>query len=168
MRRIWAQEPPFEGSDPVGPPPVQPGGPPFVAGVVGPKALARAARWAAGVDDPSAITAVDARALEAQRLRVVDAWKEAGRSEAPHFSSSLWFALGPDSRERLGDYIYRYMKIFDDGFARQLAESAPVHSAGALRHAMDEARAAGCDEFFLVPTTADPVELDRAREALDI
>jgi alkanesulfonate monooxygenase SsuD/methylene tetrahydromethanopterin reductase-like flavin-dependent oxidoreductase (luciferase family) len=168
MRRIWAQEPPFEGSDPVGPPPVQPGGPPFVAGVVGPKALARAARWAAGVDDPSAITAVDASALEAQRLRVVDAWKEAGRSEAPHFSSSLWFALGSGSRERLGDYIYRYMKIFDDGFARQLADSAPVHSAAALRLAMDEARAAGCDEFFLVPTTADPAELDRAREALDI
>ena len=38
MRRIWAQEPPFEDADPVGPPPVQPGGPPFVAGVVGPKA----------------------------------------------------------------------------------------------------------------------------------
>ena len=33
MRRIWAGEPPFEGADPVGPPPVQAGGPPLVAGV---------------------------------------------------------------------------------------------------------------------------------------
>ena len=31
MRSIWAGEPPFEGADPVGPPPVQGGGPPLVA-----------------------------------------------------------------------------------------------------------------------------------------
>lgn len=168
MQRIWAQEPPFDGSDPVGPAPLQPGGPPFVAGVIGPKALARAARWAVGVDDPSAITAVDAASLEAQRQKVVNAWKEAGRSEPPHFSSSLWFALGPDAQEQLSGYIYRYMRIFDDDFARQLAASAPVHSHGALRDAVDAARQAGCDEFFLVPTTTDPAELDRAREALGI
>ncbi|MBO0728013.1 MAG: LLM class flavin-dependent oxidoreductase [Acidimicrobiaceae bacterium] len=166
MRSIWAQEPPFEGADPVGPPPVQPGGPPFIAGVVGPKAIARAARWALGVNDPSSITAVDADALEAQRQKVVDAWKEVGRSEPPHFSSSLWFALGPDAKEQLAGYVYRYMKIFDDGFARQLAESARVHSVGALRKALEAARHAGCDEFFLVPTTTDVAELDRARDAL--
>ncbi len=50
MRRVWAGEPPFEGADPVGPAPVQDGGPPVVAGVMGPKAIARAARWADGVD----------------------------------------------------------------------------------------------------------------------
>lgn len=168
MRRIWAQEPPFDGAEPVGPPPVQEGGPPFVAGVVGPKATARAARWAVGVDDPSSIIAVDAEALAGQRQKVVDAWKEAGRSEAPHFSASLWYALGPDAKQQLGDYVFEYMKIFDEGYARQLAESAPVHSPAALREAMDAAREAGCDEFFLVPTTADPAELDRTREALGI
>jgi len=168
MRRIWAQEPPFEGSDPVGPPPVQPGGPPFVAGVLGPKALARAAHWAVGVDDPSAITAVEVAALAAQRQKVVDAWKEAGRDEAPHFSSSLWYALGPDAKGQLSDYVYDYMKIFDANFARELASSAAVHTPTALREAMEAAREAGCDEFFLVPTTADPAELDRTRDALGL
>ena len=33
MRRIWRGEPPFEGADPVGPRPVQEGGPPLLAGV---------------------------------------------------------------------------------------------------------------------------------------
>ena len=168
MRRIWAQEPPFEGADPVGPPPVQPGGPPFVAGVIGPKALARAARWAVGVDDPSAITAVDTAALAAQRQRVLEAWKEAGRDEQPHFSSSLWYALGANAKEQLARYVYDYMKIFDEGFARDLASAAAVHSPGALREAMASAQEAGCDEFFLVPTTTDPDELDRTREALDL
>jgi hypothetical protein len=33
---------------------------------------------------------------------------------------------------------------------------------------VDNIRAAGAHELFLVPTTADPVELDRTREALAI
>jgi alkanesulfonate monooxygenase SsuD/methylene tetrahydromethanopterin reductase-like flavin-dependent oxidoreductase (luciferase family) len=168
MRHIWAQEPPFEGADPIGPPPVQAGGPPFVAGVVGPKALARAAKWAIGVDDPTSITSVDADAVAAQRRKVVDAWKEAGRDEEPHFSASLWYALGPNAKEQLAEYVYNYMKIFSEDYARHLAETAPVHTPGALREAMDAAREAGCDEFFLVPTTTDPAELDRTREALGV
>jgi alkanesulfonate monooxygenase SsuD/methylene tetrahydromethanopterin reductase-like flavin-dependent oxidoreductase (luciferase family) len=168
MRRIWAQEPPFAGSDPVGPPPVQAGGPPLVAGVLGPKALARAAEWAAGVDDPSSITDVVGDVLAAQRQRVVDAWQRAGRHEAPHFSTSLWYALGPGAKERLEGYVFEYMKIFDPSFARTLAGGAAVHTPEALRRAIDVARDVGCDEFFLVPTTADPAELDRTREALGI
>ena len=168
MRRIWRQEPPFEGADPVGPPPVQAGGPPLVAGVVGPKALARAAAWAMGVDDSTSIVAVDAAGLGAQRERVVQAWKDAGRDDAPHFSGSLWYALGPDAKDQLGRYVYDYMKIFDEGMARQIAEAAAVQTPEALREAMAAAEEAGCDEFFLVPTTADPAELDRTREALGI
>jgi hypothetical protein len=60
------------------------------------------------------------------------------------------------------------MKIFDEGFARSLAETAPVHTPEALREAVDAAHDAGCDELFLVPTSADPAELDRTREALGI
>jgi alkanesulfonate monooxygenase SsuD/methylene tetrahydromethanopterin reductase-like flavin-dependent oxidoreductase (luciferase family) len=168
MRRIWAQEPPFEGSDPVGPPPVQAGGPPLVAGVMGPKALARAAKWAAGVDDPTAITAVDGESLAGQRQRVIEAWKDAGRDEAPHFSTSLWYALGPGAKERLEGYVFEYMKIFDPSFARSMAEGAAVHTPEALREAIEIAREVGCDEFFLVPTTADPDELPRTREALGL
>ncbi len=60
------------------------------------------------------------------------------------------------------------MRIFDESFARQMAESARTHSPAALREALDVARSVGCDEFFLVPTTADPDELERTREALGI
>jgi hypothetical protein len=38
----------------------------------------------------------------------------------------------------------------------------------ALRRAVDGARAAGADEIFLVPTTADVTELDRTRDALGL
>jgi alkanesulfonate monooxygenase SsuD/methylene tetrahydromethanopterin reductase-like flavin-dependent oxidoreductase (luciferase family) len=168
MRSIWNQEPPFEGSDPVGPPPLQPDGPPLTAGVVGPKAIARAAQWACGVNDPSSICTVDPAGLRAQRQKVIDAWQAAGRKAPPHFSTNLWFALGVDAQERLAAYVYGYMRIFGEGLAREVAASAIVHTPVALRDAADKSRQAGCDEFFLVPTTTDPNEVDRAREALGI
>jgi alkanesulfonate monooxygenase SsuD/methylene tetrahydromethanopterin reductase-like flavin-dependent oxidoreductase (luciferase family) len=167
MRSIWAGEPPFEGADPVGPPPVQPGGPPIVAGVMGPKALARAAKWAAGVDDGSTVTGnVDSLAANVERIRT--AWKDAGRTEQPHISASLWYALGDGAAERVHDYAYSYLKIFSPEIAKMMADSATVNTPAALREAMDGAEAAGCDEMFLVPTTTDVTELDRTREALGI
>jgi alkanesulfonate monooxygenase SsuD/methylene tetrahydromethanopterin reductase-like flavin-dependent oxidoreductase (luciferase family) len=168
MRRIWAGEPPFEGADPVGPPPVQPGGPPLVAGVLGPKALARAARWADGVDDATAILGVDPEPLAAARERVRQAWADAGRDGEPHFSTSVWYGVGPDARDRLRAYAYEYLKIFDDGYARMAADQATCHTPEALREAVAAAAEVGCDELFLVPTTADPAELARTREALGI
>ncbi len=41
IRRIWAGEPPWEGAAPVGPAPVQPGGPPLFTSASGPTALPR-------------------------------------------------------------------------------------------------------------------------------
>jgi alkanesulfonate monooxygenase SsuD/methylene tetrahydromethanopterin reductase-like flavin-dependent oxidoreductase (luciferase family) len=40
LREMWAGTPPFDGADPIGPPCVQQGGPPILAGALGPKAMA--------------------------------------------------------------------------------------------------------------------------------
>jgi alkanesulfonate monooxygenase SsuD/methylene tetrahydromethanopterin reductase-like flavin-dependent oxidoreductase (luciferase family) len=168
MRRIWAGEPPFEGADPVGPPPVQPGGPPLVAGVMGPKALARAAHWAAGVDDGGTVTAVNQESFGANVERIRAAWKDAGRDEAPHISASLWYALGDGAAQRLHDYAYTYMKLMGPEIAEYMAGACTASTPEALRENMAAAEAAGCDEMFLVPTTTDVTELDRTRDALGI
>src|SRR5688572_24233127 len=123
MRRIWAGEPPFEGADPVGPPPVQKGGPPLVAGVMGPKAIARAARWADGVDGAWTIEGDPTHMAEAMD-RIRGAWRDAGRTEPPHLSTSVWFALGPDAGDRLSRYAYEYMKVFGEDVGRWSAERA--------------------------------------------
>jgi alkanesulfonate monooxygenase SsuD/methylene tetrahydromethanopterin reductase-like flavin-dependent oxidoreductase (luciferase family) len=168
MRSTWAGEAPAPDLDPVGPPPVQAGGPPLVAGAMGPRAMARAARWAAGVDDGSAVTGPNLEALKDVAERVRAAWREAGRTDEPHLSTSLWYALGDGARERLRDYAFTYMRIFGDELAHAVADSTTVHSAGALRDAVETVREAGFDELFLVPTTADPGELSRTREALGL
>jgi alkanesulfonate monooxygenase SsuD/methylene tetrahydromethanopterin reductase-like flavin-dependent oxidoreductase (luciferase family) len=168
MRRTWAGEPPFEGSDPVGPPPVQPGGPPLVAGVMGPKALARSAHWAAGVDDGTTVTHVNQEAFAGNIDRIRAAWKDAGRTEAPHISASLWYGLGDGAQARVHDYAYTYLKIFGSEIATMMADACRATNPAALREGMEAAEAAGCDEMFLVPTTTDVTELDRTRDALGI
>jgi len=168
MRRVWAGEPPFDGADPVGPPPVQAGGPPLVAGVMGPKALARAARWAQGVDDASTVTAMNADVLAGVVGRVRDAWTAAGRTERPHVSASIWYALGDGATDRLHAYVFDYMRLMGDDLARAFAGSATCTTAGELVRSVRAAEDAGCDELFLVPTTADVTELARTRDALGL
>lgn len=171
MRRVWAPEPPVDGHLPVGPAPVQ-AAIPLVAGVVGPKALARAARWAAGVSDPAHSLHFDTEALAAQRERVIEAWRAAGRTERPHFSAPIWFALGPDPETQLREHVRDF---WDQDLTLTGTASSYVTDpdagflncgASALRAAVDGAREAGLDELRLIPTTADPDEIDRAREVL--
>jgi alkanesulfonate monooxygenase SsuD/methylene tetrahydromethanopterin reductase-like flavin-dependent oxidoreductase (luciferase family) len=174
MRKVWAQEPPVEGHHPAGPAPAQIGGIPLVAGVIGPKALARAAKWAVGVSDPAHSLHFDAEALAAQRQRVTEAWQAAGRTEQPHFSAPIWFALGSDPQNQLREHV-------QDFWEQEVAVTGPASSyltapaagtlncgASGLLAAVNGAREAGLDELRLVPTTADPDEIDRAREVLGI
>ena len=135
---------------------------------MGPKALARAAKWAAGVDDGSTVTNVNQDALAANIERIQAAWKDAGRTEKPHISASLWYALGDGAAERVHDYAYKYLSIFGDGIAKMMADAAVVSTPAAVREAVEAAAAAGCDELFFVPTTTDVTELDRTREALGL
>jgi len=165
MRRIWRGEPPFDGADPVGPPPVQPGGPPVVAGVMGPKATARAAHWADGVDGAWTMDG-GLEHMTASFAMVRDAWEAAGRTETPHLSTSIWYALGDGAEERLQKYAYDYMRIFGEGVGEWAATQVTCSTSDALRRALANAAEAGADEFFLVPTTVDPDELARTTDVV--
>lgn len=171
MRKVWAQEPPVEGYLSVGPTPIQIKGIPLVAGVSGPKALARVARWADGVSSSVHARNFNAEALAAQRERVMEAWKAAGRTERPSFSAPIYFALGSDPENQLRKHMmdcyglsldaqYPYMTDPTDGSLNC--------GASGLLNAVKGAREAGLDELRLIPTTTDPDEIDRAREVLGI
>src|SRR5690606_37287680 len=167
MRSIWAGEPPFPGADPVGPPPVQAGGPPLIAGALGPKAIGRAARWADGVDGAWTLDGDEAAVRGAFEM-IESAWRAAGRDDEPHLPTSIWYALGDDAEDRLRRYAYDYLKVFGEEAGQFGAQSVACFTPEALRAAVDGIRAAGAHELFLVPTTGDPEELDRTRDALGI
>jgi alkanesulfonate monooxygenase SsuD/methylene tetrahydromethanopterin reductase-like flavin-dependent oxidoreductase (luciferase family) len=145
---------------------VQAGGPPLVAGSMGPKSLARSARWAVGVDDGSTVFGIDPAATEAAFTRIREAWTAEGRTDEPHISASLWYALGDGAAERLHDYGHSYMRIFGLEVADMMAAMLSTSTPDSLRSAVSTLADLGCDELFLVPTTTDLAELDRTRDAL--
>ncbi len=49
MKRVWAGEQVTDAVRPVGPPPVQPGGPELLVGTMGPRTIRSAAAWADGL-----------------------------------------------------------------------------------------------------------------------
>ena len=164
LRRLWAGEAVGGGVGPVGPTPTRPGGPPLWSGAPSERPLRRAARWADGVagfsfgPDPAEVASGFERA---------DAvWREAGRAERPRHVTSFWYALGPDADERLEAYARRYLAVFGEAPAAALASLCAAAGEEGLRESLEALRAAGADEVLLVPTTADPVELERTEAVL--
>lgn len=162
MRRIWAGEPPFAGADPVGPRPVQPGGPPLWAGAMNPRAMRRASAWADGVYGFSMDGGV--RAVREQKERAQAAWRERQRPQPPYLATGFWYSLAGDAENRLRTYVYEYLKIIDDGVARAVAATMKCFTADAVAAALDAIAAEGCDECFLVPASLDLHEIERAAD----
>jgi alkanesulfonate monooxygenase SsuD/methylene tetrahydromethanopterin reductase-like flavin-dependent oxidoreductase (luciferase family) len=164
MQAIWRGEAVVEGLPPIGPVPVQPGGPPLLSAAMGPKSLARSARWATGLagfdlgPDPVGVAATFRRAEAA--------WRGAGRPGPPWLSTSSWFALGDGAPERLSNYAYQYLSNFGDRAARAMAALCRLSDGGVLRETLAALRETGCNEVVLVPTTLDLTEIDRLLTAV--
>ena len=158
LRRLWSGGAPVEGARAVGPAPAS-GSIPLWVAAAGPKPLARAARWADGVLGFD--LGPDPRAVEALVAAARDAWRAAGRSGAPWITTSFWCALGPGAGDRLDAYARRYLAVFGEAAARTLAGRCGAAGDARVREAIAAVGAAGVDECFLVPTSADPTELAR-------
>jgi alkanesulfonate monooxygenase SsuD/methylene tetrahydromethanopterin reductase-like flavin-dependent oxidoreductase (luciferase family) len=154
LRRLWRGEPAFPGADVIGPPCIQAGGPRLLAGAMGPKALARAAQWADGISGFS-LTA-DAGEMGGAVTGARNAWDAAGRTEAPTVVSGTFYALGvEDPALVLRGFTHDYLEIFGPKFAALIADQMGTSEPDRLRRALDDAQAAGVDEFILVPATVD-------------
>ncbi|MCE2391497.1 MAG: LLM class flavin-dependent oxidoreductase [Proteobacteria bacterium] len=164
MRRIWSGELPFEGTEPVGPRPVQPGGPPILAGTMGPRATARAAHWADGVYSWSGNGM--RQELEAQLRQVREAWQNANRPQAPQHVAGFWFSLTDDAQTRLHDYVYKYVRLMGEAPARAMASQMTRCTPDAVREALDAYEELGVEECMLNSATSDLAEIDRLLEVL--
>ncbi len=155
MHRIWAGEPVSPTVGPIGPKPVQPGGPPILIGGYAPEAIQRVARWGAGFISGG----VPAEMARQGYAVAEEAWKAAGRTGKPYFASGIYFALGADAAERGGAYIrdyYAFMGPMADGVAAAL----PV-TPEAVKSAIQTYQDAGVDELILWPTVAELDQVDR-------
>lgn len=159
MRRIWRGEPPFAGADPVGPKPLQENGPPILAGSMGPKAIARASKWADGLYSFS--MGGSRRETDQMFSQGREAWKQSGRTTSPQLMGGFWYSLADDAEQKLKSYVHDYLKILGSGMANGVAASMTRFTPDAVLQGIRDIDACGADEIMLVPATADIRELER-------
>ncbi len=164
LRRLLDGEPAYDGGAPVGPLPVQAGGVPLLAGALGPRAMARAAAWADGVSGFSVTGA--RRDFESLNRLADEAWAARDRG-TPLKVNGFFCCLGVDQPlQTLRAFTERYLGFMGPELAAAFASEVDVAAPDALRRALDDAEAAGCDEVVLVPATADLACLEALSEVV--
>jgi len=121
-------------------------------------AFARMARYgdgyAHGGGPPRAFASAAAKALAA--------WSDLGRPGRPTLWGQAYFALGDDAAGEA--YLLDYY-AFTGPFADKIA-AGNLTSPRAIRDFVRAYEEAGCDELVLLPTVADPGQLDRLTDVL--
>jgi alkanesulfonate monooxygenase SsuD/methylene tetrahydromethanopterin reductase-like flavin-dependent oxidoreductase (luciferase family) len=164
MKRVWAGERITDSVLPVGPPPVQSGGPSLMVGTIGPKTVRSAAAWADGM----AGTILDLDPTKQNELFDVarQAWAELGKPK-PHLATSFWFAIGEgdEPRAQVHRHLRRYMNWIPEEFVDAMAPTTGW--AGTEEELVDVLRrfeAIGTDEVHLIPTSSDIDQVRRVAE----
>lgn len=166
MKRIWSGEKVTDSVVPVGPPPVQPGGPQLLIGTMGPKTVRSAAAWADGL----AGTTLDLDADKQNELFDVArrAWTEAGKPK-PLLATSFWFAIGDDAAEaraQVHRHLLRYMNWVPAQVVDSMAPTTGWSGSDEELHAvLRRFEGIGADEVHLIPTSSD---IDQLRRVADV
>jgi alkanesulfonate monooxygenase SsuD/methylene tetrahydromethanopterin reductase-like flavin-dependent oxidoreductase (luciferase family) len=166
MKRVWAGETMSAAVRPVGPPPIQSGGPPLFIGSIGPKTIRSAAAWADGL----AGTTLDLDVARQNELFDVAraAWAEAGKPK-PQLTTSFWFALGsPEgARAQVHHHLRRYMNWIPAEYVDAMAPMTGwAGTEDELVAVLRKFEDIGTDEVALIPTSSDVDQLRRAADAV--
>ena len=161
MRRVWAGEDVTGATLPVGPSPLQAGGPPVHVGTMGPRTVRHAAAWAQGLAgvtldlDPAGVAGL----FDTART----AWAEAGRP-APHLATSFWFALDDgdgSARAQVHRHLRHYMNWLPVDLVDAMAPTTGyAGTLAGLREVLLRMADAGADEVQLIPTGSDVAQVE--------
>jgi alkanesulfonate monooxygenase SsuD/methylene tetrahydromethanopterin reductase-like flavin-dependent oxidoreductase (luciferase family) len=168
MRRVWSGEKVTPSVLPVGPPPVQTGGPPLHIGTLGPKTVRDAAAWADGVAGTTLDLDLDKQA-ELFDIALA-AWAEADRPE-PHLATSFWFALGAqdEARAQIHRHLRRYMNWIPAEYVDAMAPTTGwAGTEDDLVELLGKFEDIGTDEVHLIPTSSNIDQLRRVAEVVQI
>jgi alkanesulfonate monooxygenase SsuD/methylene tetrahydromethanopterin reductase-like flavin-dependent oxidoreductase (luciferase family) len=156
MRQIWSGQALDTSLGPIGPKPIQPGGPEVLLGAYAPAAIQRVGQWAngfilGGATDPR---------MRPQIVEMVNsAWQAAGRAGKPRFVASLAYALGPHALERAQPYVLGYYAYLG-ARAEQVARGI-LHTPEQIRGTIQMFGDLGVDEVLLFPAIPDAEQFDR-------
>lgn len=165
MRRVWAGERVVDAVRPVGPPPLQEGGPELLVGTMGPRTIRNAAGWADGL---AGVTLdLDVAAVGALFDLARSAWADAGRG-TPRLTTSFWFALD-DGDGKARAQVHAHLRHYMNWLPADLVDAmAPTTGfAGTeqeLRDLLRRLEDVGADEVQLIPTGADVAQVHRVAD----
>ncbi|OKH63997.1 luciferase [Mycobacterium sp. SWH-M5] len=168
MRRVWAGEKVTESVLPVGPPPVQTGGPPLHIGTIGPNTVRDAAAWADGIAGTTLDLDLGKQAELFEIART--AWAQESKPK-PHLATSFWFALGePEvARAQVHRHLRRYMNWIPAEYVDAMAPTTGwAGTEDDLVELLGKFEDIGTDEIHLIPTSANIDQLRRVAEAVQI
>lgn len=159
LRRIWNGEQILPRAKRIVEPlPVQSGGPAILAGVMGPKSITAAARYADGLSGFSFMTSLDDIQQSFDAFRA--AWQAAGRSGKPRLITSFWYGIEKSGKEQMVRHLDRYLNFMPEDVAKQLAPVAGFNgSISDLKAFLAAIKALGADDVILVPTSIDIHEI---------
>jgi len=102
------------------------------------------------------------RAFQSAATKARAAWSDLGRPGEPALWGQAYFALGDEQQGEA--YLLDYY-AFTGPFAAKIA-AGNLTSPRAIRDFVRAYEEAGCDELVLLPTVADPGQLDRLADVL--
>jgi alkanesulfonate monooxygenase SsuD/methylene tetrahydromethanopterin reductase-like flavin-dependent oxidoreductase (luciferase family) len=160
FERVWSGQAASAEVGPIGPAPVQPGGPEILIGGYSPTAIKRLSRWGSGFmsggGDPK---------LAEQFFRLTEGvWQEHGRPGKPRLVGCAYFGLGENAAGRAATTIMDYYYSFAPERAERIASSLPS-SPEQVRATIQAYADTGADELILWPTIP---ELDQIARLADI
>ncbi len=164
MKRVWAGEKVVDTLKPVGPPPVQVGGPELLIGAQGPNAIRTAAAWADGISGFS--FNLDMKEVERSFDQVRLAWRDAGRP-APRLTTAFWYALGVDARKQVERHLRHYFNWIEPAALEAMLPVTGFSGSDAeLTRVLRQLAELGTDEVQLIPTSDDLSQVARVAELI--
>ncbi|HWZ17673.1 MAG TPA: LLM class flavin-dependent oxidoreductase, partial [Ktedonobacteraceae bacterium] len=155
LTKIWSGQPLNDTIGPIGPKPVQSGGPEILIGGYSPASIQRVGRWGngfiAGGRDPKGTQQFFQLAQES--------WKAAGRPGKPRLVGCFYYALGPNAQERAGAYLHNYYS-FLGSMVEMMINSLPL-TIDAIRARFQAYEEIGADEVIIWPCTPDLEQFDQ-------
>ena len=167
MKRVWAGENLTGSTRPVGPAPVQAGGPPLLVGTLGPKTMRSSVTWADGLAGVS--MDLDLDGIKGLYDVAREAWAQAGRG-TPYLATSTWFALDDgdgSARTQVHQHLMHYLNWLPPSLVDPLARvSGFAGTAAELCDLLKRLEDLGTEEVHLIPTGSDARQVHRVAELL--
>ncbi len=160
MRGIWRGGAAADGVGPMGPAPVQAGGPEVLIGAGTPQAIRRVGRYADGF----IAAAGNPAAVDDLYKQAVESWNLHKREGTPRLAGVASYALGPGAADKVGDYIRHYYSFLGES-AETMAQNA-MSSPEAIKDTIRDMEGIGMDEVVFLPSVADMDQFERLADLL--